>query len=202
MNMKWAFAVVVLALPAQIGPAFAESAIEAAYALVQNGGDYEPIPRSGWYFEKEPMECKNGKNGCFFEKTFKRIDDCRYFIDYYYYETDPEHPGRGRGWYVIYDFGKARKLVFRRVSNHVISGYSSLVPGVVFDGEDGFFCGGFYKARTADRRALDGTMCKANREIMVVERRAGKPIVKLPNRARFQSHWAALREYCPGPTGD
>lgn len=210
-EMKNAMGVVVLlALSAQITPAFAESAIEAAYALFANDGDYEPMPPSGVYFKKERRECKNGKSGCFRESTFKGIDDCRY-IKHNYYESDLEHPGHGLGSDWIYDFGKARKLAFRKVPT---IDDSSSVPGVVIDGEQGFFCIRFYRGKTPDRRAIDGTHCEAKREAYLVTERtasnanSGLPlfqnnhILKLPNREQFRNHWAALRKFCPDPSGD
>ena len=213
-EMKKAMGVVILlALSAQITPAFAESAIEAAYALFANDGDYEPTPPSGVYFKKEPMECKNGKNDCFLETTFKRMDDCRY-IKHNYFEPDLEHPGRGLGADVIYDFGKARRLEFRKAP---IAGGAGSVPGVAIDGKNGLVCFRSYLGRTPDRSAIDGAEeCEDKLEVYYLEKwtasnarpkqtlfgKNADHILKLPNRAQFRSHWAVLREYCPDPTGD
>ncbi|MCQ4188611.1 hypothetical protein [Methylocystis suflitae] len=205
-------AVALLALLAQSTPVFAESAIEAAYALLRNQGDYEPTPPSGTYFKSEPVECRNGKSGCFSESSFKRIDDCRYIV-HHYTESDPEHPGHGGGKDAIFDFGKARTLEFRKVP---VYGEGEPVPGIVIDGEDDLICIRLYRGRTPDGHALDATKCRKKYESYYTEKRTalnarpnqtlfgvnGDHVLKIPNQAHFRRHWAVLREYCPGPTGN
>jgi hypothetical protein len=129
--VKWGLlAVAVLTLPAQIDSARAEFDVEAAYALLSSDEGARPMPAGG--YEKKQRKCSDeGRTGCFYEKSFQRLDDCRY-LEHAYVENDPENPGKGVASDWIIDFNKAKRMEFRNVST--ADGKHS-VPGRVIVGE-------------------------------------------------------------------